>query len=137
MAYAEAANNGVKRRRGEWQILGTRFAEVQGRVECTRENNHRRRDISANYERAALGRPASQLSRSARHIEKSRSFSNLSGVEQWLDCPVSHRRERIVIGFSEPIVGGLFEITECLQATFRLDHHSPPRVVRPRLRPFY
>src|SRR5690348_1899352 len=53
MAYAEAANNGVKRRRGEWQILGTRFAEVQGRVECTRENNHRRRDISANYERAA------------------------------------------------------------------------------------
>jgi hypothetical protein len=47
MAYAEAANNGVKRRRGEWQILGTRFAEVQGWVECTRENNHRRRDISA------------------------------------------------------------------------------------------
>src|SRR5215472_2606103 len=46
----------------------------------------------------------------------------MSSLKQWLDCPVGHRRERVMIAFGKLIVGGLFEIAECFQIDLRLVH---------------
>src|SRR5262249_22859081 len=56
VADTKAADDSVKRRRSEWQLLSAAFSKVKMRVKSVRQHDHCWRDIDTNHARTALCR---------------------------------------------------------------------------------
>src|SRR5262245_51682572 len=125
VADTKAAHNSVKRGRNEWQLLSAAFPKVEMRMQSMRQRNHCWCDIDADHARTTLCGLCCERSGASCDVEQAGPVSDVSRLEQWLDCSIRHCRKSIVIALGKFVVNSLFEIPECFQVNLGQAHVTP------------